>query len=351
MSEDKADNNLKMSSALTRRDFLRLSLLAGAVLAVDINIACAEASDNIGEEKMTEVFMIKTQDREKGTAELLKHFDLSSFAGKSVALKPNYNSADDFPASTHIDSLRAFIRGLKGAGVDKITLPERSGMGVTRSVLENRGVMALSKELGFEVIVLDELGEERWIKFTPEGSHWRRGFLLAKPFQEADKVVQLCCLKTHRYGGHFTMSLKNSVGAVAKYDPTDSYNYMNELHSSRYQRYMIAEINQAYNPEIIVMDGIKAFVTGGPASGREVEPGVIIAGNDRVAVDAVGVAILRHFGTTPEVSRGKIFEQEQIARAVELGIGVKSAKNIKLVTIGEETQDFAKRIEDVLKQG
>jgi len=46
MSKDKADNNLKRSSALTRRDFLRLPLLTEAVLAVDINIAWAEAKDN-----------------------------------------------------------------------------------------------------------------------------------------------------------------------------------------------------------------------------------------------------------------------------------------------------------------
>ena len=46
-----------------------------------------------------------------------------------------------------------------------------------------------------------------------------------------------------------------------------------------------------------------------------------MAGTDRVAIDAVGVAILRHFGTTAEVSRGSVFEQEQIARALALGLG------------------------------
>ena len=41
---------------------------------------------------------------------------------------------------------------------------------------------------------------------------------------------------------------------------------------------------------------------------------MVLAGTDRVALDAVGVAILRMFGTTREVSRGRVFEQEQIAR-------------------------------------
>ncbi|HET9399861.1 MAG TPA: hypothetical protein VFO34_02835, partial [Candidatus Acidoferrales bacterium] len=72
------------------------------------------------------------------------------------------------------------------------------------------------------------------------------------------------------------------------------------------------------------------------------------AGTDRIAIDAVGVALLRHFGTTPEVSRGAIFEQEQIARAVQLGIGVKSPTEIELVTDDRDSAEYAEVIRDVL---
>jgi uncharacterized protein (DUF362 family) len=67
-----------------------------------------------------------------------------------------------------------------------------------------------------------------------------------------------------------------------------------------------------------------------------------------VAIDAVGVALLRHFGTTPEVSQGAIFDQEQIARAVQLKIGVSSPKQIELVTGDPESAEFAKQIRAVL---
>jgi uncharacterized protein (DUF362 family) len=126
------------------------------------------------------------------------------------------------------------------------------------------------------------------------------------------------------------------------------YNYMSELHSSTYQRLMIAEINTAYAPALIVMDGVEAFVEGGPDTGKKVAPGVVLAGTDRIAVDAVGVALLRLFGTTPEVSRGRIFEQEQIARAVELGLGVESPQQIKFVTADAESEAYAGQIRDVL---
>ncbi|MFC1991779.1 hypothetical protein ACFLVC_03550 [Chloroflexota bacterium] len=40
-----------------------------------------------------------------------------------------------------------------------------------------------------------------------------------------------------------------------------------------------------------------------------------------MAIYTVGVAILRSLGITSEVSKGPIFEQDQIARAAELGLG------------------------------
>jgi len=70
-----------------------------------------------------------------------------------------------------------------------------------------------------------------------------------------------------------------------------------------------------------------------------------------VAIDAVGVAILRLLGTTKEVNRGSIFEQEQIARAAELGLGVSSPAQINLVTDDEESAAFAGKVSDILLEG
>ncbi len=126
---------------------------------------------------------------------------------------------------------------------------------------------------------------------------------------------------------------------------------MNELHSSKFQRQMIAEINTAYSPDLIVLDGVEAFTDGGPARGKRVQANVMLGGTDRVAIDAVGVAILRHLGTTEDVSRGKIFEQEQIKRAAELGLGVKSAGQIEIITGDKESETYAVEIRQILAQG
>ncbi len=220
-------------------------------------------------------------------------------------------------------------------------------MGITKEVLEDMGVMELAKKQGFEVVIIDDLKSVEWSK--EEGVHWKRGFLFARVFKEADAIVQTCCLKTHRYGGHFTLSLKNSVGMVAKYDPNDGYNYMAELHTSSSQRKMIAEINAAYRPELVIMDAVRGFSKGGPDAGTLIEPGIILASRDRVAIDAVGVALLRIYGTTDEVTQGDIFEQEQIARAAELGLGVSSSEEIEVVAVNEEAKEICSRIKEKLK--
>jgi len=297
---------------------------------------------------MSEVFVADASNRTGAIEKLLGKFELAGFRDARVALKANYNSSDPFPASTHLDTLRAIVEGLNSAGVGEVVLAERSGMGNTREVLEETGVFKLSDEQGFEALVLDESPSEGWVEIGPEGLHWVRGFKLAKIFTDAQKVVQTCCLKTHRFGGHFTMSLKNSVGLVAKRDPGGIYDYMAELHRSPFQRLMIAEINRFYRVDLVIMDAAEAFVRGGPDRGELVSPNIILASKDRVAIDAVGVALLRTYGSTPEIMKGRIFDLEQIHRASELGVGIASVSDIRLLALDDESTKITQRIKETL---
>ncbi len=331
---------------MNRREFIRNATgFSGAMMApafadsLELHRAAAPTA---------RVAFVKTMDRSAGVASAIDLLEIGRFNGKDLFVKPNFNSADKPPGSTHEDTLAALLRALRTMGAGPLTVGDRSGMGNTREVMEKKRVFRMAKEFDATVVVLDELGADDWELIKPSDSHWKQGFALPRMVRNAGSVVQTCCLKTHRYGGHFTLSLKNSVGLVAKRVPGDSYDFMRELHTSSHQRLMIAEINAAYRPGLIVLDGVEAFVNGGPDQGKLVRAGVVLAATDRIAVDAVGVALLRHFGTTPEVSRGAIFEQEQIARAVQLGIGVGGPRQIELVTGDEESADYAKKIRAIL---
>lgn len=334
---------------VSRRRFLQAltsGLFIGALISKRTSLPKAQ-------ERISKVSLVKTQDRRYGVRTAVSLLKLNNpFKDKEIVLKPNFNSAHPFPGSTHNDTLRALIELLKEHGAKKITVADRSGMGDTYQVMEAKGIFDLAQELGFEAVPINELPPSEWEHFALEGSHWSRGLEMPKLFTHAQSIVQTCCLKTHRYGGHFTLSLKNSVGMVARYSVRDNYDYMMELHSSPYQREMIAEINVLYKPDLIVLDGLEAFVTGGPDRGQLEKPGVMLAATDRVALDAVGVAILRLYKTTPEVSQGKIFEHPQIKRAVELGLGARGPQEIELIPApDEESQAFAARVREVLDRG
>ncbi|MFZ5825114.1 MAG: DUF362 domain-containing protein [Bacillota bacterium] len=294
------------------------------------------------------VVLVRTTDRAKGVREALRLFGDLPVNGKSVLIKPNFNTADAAPASTHPDILTELIAGLKERGASSLTIGERSGgpelPGGTREVMERKGIFQLAKDLGVEVV--DFQAADQWVPFKREGLNWKDGFLYARAVAEAGAVVTACCLKTHRYGGVFTLSLKNSVGIV----PRQGYGYMSELHSSGQMRKLIAEINLAYSPALAVIDGVEVFTEGGPDRGLLVKAGVVLAGSDRVALDAVGVAILMHLGASTLKGK-KIWEQEQIARAAELGLGARGPEEIDLVTGDDESKAYAQEIANLLAKG
>jgi len=219
---------------------------------------------------------------------------------------------------------------------------------LTQEVMEQKGVLPLLEKLKVKIINFDSLDKKDWVEVIPKDSHWKKGFRIARPVLEAECLVSTCCLKTHQFGGIFTLSLKLHVGVV----PTNrhGFNYMQELHSSPHQRKLIAEINQPFTPQLIILDGVDAFVDGGPATGKTAKGDVFLASTDRVAVDAVGVALLKNLGSNPSIMNTRIFDQEQIARAVELSIGVSSPSDIDLITADEKSRDYRDRVAAILNK-
>ena len=332
---------------MDRREFL-IAAGAGLVLAAtDVRGGTELEPQKHRETKQgkTKVSLIRTADRASGIQRSVDLLGINPVKGKDVLLKPNFNTADPFPGSTHNDTLTHLILQLKTMGAKSITIGERSGPPDTADVLQDKGIYGLCEKLGVELIDFEKLPAGDWVRITPEKSSWRNGFEVARPIVASPCVVTTCCLKTHGFGGVFTMSLKLSVGVTRKRN-------MTELHTSFLSmRKMIAEINQAYTPKLIMMDGIEAFVDGGPGQGTRKRADVILAGTDRIAIDAVGIAILKELGSNQAIMGKRIFEQEQISRAVELGLGVSRPQDIELVTDDTQGKEYAGRLGKILEQG
>ncbi len=289
-----------------------------------------------------------TEDRKSGVSTSLKTLGINPVKNKDVLIKPNFNTADRTPGSTHNDTLVALVESIWEMGAKSVRLGERS-YPRTREVMEQKGILPHMKDLDVEIIDFDDLDQKDWVKVTPEDSHWQDGFRVARPILEAESLVSTCCLKTHQYGGVFTMSLKLHVGVV----PTSrhGFSYMSELHQSPHQRKLIAELNAPFKPDLVVLDGIDAFVDGGPADGQRARGNAFLASTDRVAIDAVGLAILKLLGSNPRIMNTKIFDQEQIARAVEIGLGAASPSEIEIIAANNGSQKYRDEIVEILNRG
>jgi uncharacterized protein (DUF362 family) len=323
-----------------RREFVRTTAAGLAALPV---LGYADIERLLAPER-SRVALVRTADRRRGVAEALKLLHLKEVRGRKVVIKPNFNTADDPPGATHNDTLSQIVLEMFERGARGVTVGESSGPPQTRGVMEKKGIFDLARDLRFDVVDFEQIADGEWVSFPAGSTHWPEGFALPRLVVSSEYTVATCCLKTHGFGGVFTMSLKLAVGLTPKA-------IRRGMHRSPDMRRMIAELNTGYRPDLIVLDGVAAFTDGGPSQGVLKTANVIIAGDDRVAVDAVGVAMLKSLGANEAIMSRGVFEQEQIARAVELGLGAPGAGAIDIVTADSESAACANELRAILAKG
>ena len=329
-----------MSAPMSRRAFITSVSSAAAVGALSRSGLSARQATAA----RAKVALVRTSDRKRGVAEVVRLLNVPGPKGKDVMIKPNFNTADPAPGSTHSETLRQLMAELLERDARSLTIGERSGPPNTKKVMEDKGVFDLAREMKASIVNFEDLADADWVAVSPAGTHWKSQLYVPRLVAEAPYMVSTCCLKTHGFGGVYSMSVKLAVGMTPK-------RLMREMHGSPDMRRMIAEINTGYRPNLIVMDGVDAFVDGGPSQGKLVAANVFVGGTDRVAVDAVGLAILKELGANAAIMDRKIFEQEQLRRAVDLGLGVSGPDQIDLLTGDDPSREFAARIKTRLAAG
>ena len=286
------------------------------------------------------VFIVSSGDRTIAAERCLRYIGMPDYSGKQVYVKPNFNTADPTPGSTHNDTLDTLLSAVRSSNPKKIIIGERSGPAQVSEVFKEKGISALCDKYGAEFLNLEELPPNEWVKIEREGLHWLGGFEVPKALVESDAIVAACCLKTHGFGGVYSNALKLAVGLV----PKD----FQKLHGSPDIRKMIAEINLAYTPDFVLSDAVEVFTDGGPMDGKRCRADVTLISRDRVAMDAVGIALLQSLGSNSAIMDTPIFKQEQIARAVELGLGASSPDEIEMEADDDAGRQVIARISEFL---
>src|SRR5210317_2563293 len=95
--------------------------------------------------------LIETDDRKHGVKVSLAALKLNPVKGKNVLIKPNFNTADPTPGSTHNDTLLALVEEFWEMGAKSISLGERS-YPRTRTVMEQKGILSIMDEKDVQVI-------------------------------------------------------------------------------------------------------------------------------------------------------------------------------------------------------
>lgn len=238
--------------------------------------------------------------------------------GDEILLKPNYNSADPPPASSDPEFVRAVIELLYEYGAGKVILGESSMQGLTtRKVMEKTGTLEKVRDTGAELVFFDE---GKWVEVDIGGKYLKTASLPERALQ-LDKVIYCCNMKTH-FRADFSLSLKLAFGFVKGSERL-------AFHLSHLKE-KIVDLNLVVHPNLIIMDGRKCFITGGPFHGEVREPNIILASGDRVAIDVEAIKTIESFEGAK--LKDDPWSYTQIRRAVELGLGVKNEQEYEVIT-------------------
>jgi len=224
-------------------------------------------------------------------SETLREFRLP-VAGKSVLLKPNLVQPDPGNLiNTHPAVIAAAREAFLRLGASPVVIAE--GPGHERDVegiLETIRLRDWVGRLDGQFVDLN-LDEVRPVNLRTRASKLRRLFLPVAVL-EADLVVSLPKMKTHHWAG-VTLSLKNLFGTV----PGSCYGWpKNVLHWAGIEN-SILDLSTTLRPDFSIVDGIVAMEGNGPIQGTAKAAGVLVMGDDPVAVDATAARVM---GLVPE---------------------------------------------------
>ncbi len=202
-------------------------------------------------------------------------------------------------------------------GAEEVIVGESSMQSTsTRRTMTKTDALAKLEGSGAEVVFFDE---GKWAKVDVNGEYLKHVSLPERALH-VDKIVYSCCMKTHSLAD-FSFSLKLGFGFVKGSERLAFH--------LRHLREKLVDLNLVLHPHLIIMDGRRCFINGGPLSGDVREPNVIVASGDRIAMDVEAIKIIE--GYEEAKLKGDPWSYPQICHAVKLGLGVKGPEEYRVV--------------------
>jgi len=340
---------------MSRRQFIAVTGTVSAALIVGMNGSCKPSPDT-GRVALKKVLTYDTNSLRQALAGMFDDIgglDHIISAGDRVAIKINLTGGGTGAEMvrsafglepgqahwTHPEVVRAVGELVRDAGAGTIYIIDGVFDGISYA---NYGYSAVAAALAAELLDLNSPSPYGSFVSYPVGSDWLvyDHFVFNRLINEVDCFISIAKMKCHQNAG-VTLGLKNLFGLV----PTSAYELnpgdgmRSALHGSgsQYQTRVpraIVDLARARPIHLSIIDGIKTIEAGeGPwiSTANPVAPGVLLAGRDPVAVDAVALAVM---GFDPEAATFAapfLNGENHLALASLRGVGTNQLDDIDVV--------------------
>ena len=278
---------------MNRREFIKVSAVASlSSLVGGCRPSVRWDRDAYRKPATSRVAILEARSYQASLEDIIRHgihlFKLD-LKGKRIVLKPNLVEFDPKGViNTHPAVIEAAIASFRSLGAREVVVAE--GPGHRRDneyLLTASGIYDVINEHRVRYVDLNT-DDVRRTKLRSSFTNLSELYLPETLFN-ADLLVSMPKLKTHHWAG-VTLSLKNMFGVV----PGSVYGWpKNALHWAGIHR-SILDINSSLPiPQFAIVDGIVGMEGNGPLQGQAKQSGVLILGDDLVAVDATAARLMK----------------------------------------------------------
>jgi len=203
-----------------------------------------------------------------------------------IIIKPNLTNSSPPPVTTSVEAAEAVYNYCQAHTKAEIAIGDGCGSGKTPDVFAALGYTELAEKYGIELI---DFNEAEAVLLENNNAFQLKQFHMPKIVQDAF-IISLPVLKDHSFT-ETTVAMKNMFGIAPGKYYSGSWN-KSKLHSPSTDK-SVVDVCLYKKPDLSVVDASVAL-EGMHLSGRHKKIGLILAGFDPVAVDAVGSELLGH---------------------------------------------------------
>jgi len=305
-----------MGKKICRRSFLKKS----AAISVTSMVGGSFLPVSVFAETGIDISVVRGENYYKNTILAVKHLGgierfVKKHARVAILANPQRNNPGAF---TSPQVLHAALDLCKQAAPKDIAciswLPEKNWI--------DTGLKQVLEKSGVELKISDLKNEELFKPLpVPAGKELKEARIM-RTFLEYDTFINIPITKDHA-GNKFTGTMKNLMGINSPknnrlFHKTD---WDTNPDSIAFLDQCIADLNTIIKPDLCIVDATEFIITNGPfGPGKLFKPQKVVAGSDRVAIDAYCCTL---WGLNPK----EIF---MIQKAYQHGIGEIELKNVKI---------------------